>query len=85
MDYCSLDYQDYPTYEGLLSDGVVKLKFFIIFFITSYMLFQNFYGHSPSPYRVNVVLSNMPEFAEDFNCPAGSRLNPPQEERCAVW
>ena len=27
----------------------------------------------------------MTEFVKDFNCPVGPRLNPPQEERCAVW
>ena len=39
--------------------------------------------HADSPFRVNVVLANMPEFARDFNCPVGSRLNP--EKRCIVW
>jgi len=42
-------------------------------------------GHSPPPWRVNVVMSNMPEFARDFGCPVGARMNPPQEERCTVW
>merc|ERR1711974_48570 len=35
--------------------------------------------------RVNTVFSNMPQFAEAFQCPEGSRLNPGQEGRCAVW
>merc|ERR550519_984721 len=39
--------------------------------------------HAAAPWRVNVVLANMPEFARDFNCPVGSRLNP--EKRCIVW
>jgi len=42
-------------------------------------------GHSPAPWRVNVALANQPEFARDFNCPAGSRMNPEPEDRCAVW
>ncbi|CAD6192583.1 unnamed protein product [Caenorhabditis auriculariae] len=39
--------------------------------------------HSPETARVNVVLSNQPEFAEAFKCPAGSPMNPTQ--RCVVW
>jgi predicted metalloendopeptidase len=42
-------------------------------------------GHFPAPWRVNTVFSNQPQFAEAFQCPQGSRLNPGQEERCAVW
>jgi len=45
----------------------------------------SFYGHFPAPWRVNTVFSNLPQFAEAFQCPQGSRLNPGQEERCAVW
>lgn len=42
------------------------------------------HGHFPAPWRVNTVFSNMPEFAEAFQCPLGSRLNP--EKRCPpVW
>ena len=39
-----------------------------------YKLLQSYAGHSPAPWRVNVALSNMPEFAQDFNCPAGIHL-----------
>jgi predicted metalloendopeptidase len=42
-------------------------------------------GHFPAPWRVNTVFSNLPKFAEAFQCPEGSRLNPGQEGRCAVW
>jgi len=42
-------------------------------------------GHSPPPWRVNVVLSNTKEFAQDFNCPVGSKMNPVDEDRCTVW
>ena len=45
---------------------------------------QRISSHAPAPWRVNTVLSNQPEFAEDFNCPAGARLNRP-DERCSVW
>jgi len=41
-------------------------------------------GHYPSPWRVNTVLSNLPEFAKDFGCPPRSPLNPLPEERCDV-
>jgi len=40
-------------------------------------------NHAAPPWRVNTVYSNMPQFAEDFNCPAGAKLNP--ETRCTVW
>ena len=39
--------------------------------------------HAPTPWRVNTVLSNQKNFAEDFECPVGSKLNP--TKRCVVW
>ncbi|KAL1116405.1 hypothetical protein AAG570_004879 [Ranatra chinensis] len=39
--------------------------------------------HSPGEFRVVGPLSNMEEFAEDFKCPVGSKMNPKQ--KCAVW
>jgi endothelin-converting enzyme/putative endopeptidase len=39
--------------------------------------------HSPSRWRVNGVVSNMPEFRQAFSCPAGSALAP--EKTCQVW
>jgi len=39
--------------------------------------------HAPFPWRVNTVLSNQKNFAEDFECPVGSKLNP--TKRCVVW
>ena len=39
--------------------------------------------HSPGIFRVVGTLSNTPEFAEQFHCPQGSRMNP--VEKCDVW
>ncbi|KAJ9123310.1 hypothetical protein QFC22_001509 [Naganishia vaughanmartiniae] len=39
--------------------------------------------HSPNQFRSNGQLSGFKKFAEVFNCPAGSPMNPKQ--RCDVW
>ncbi|PAV86979.1 hypothetical protein WR25_24216 [Diploscapter pachys] len=39
--------------------------------------------HAPEFARTNVVLSNLPEFAEVYSCPKGSNMNP--TDRCSVW
>ncbi|PAV57490.1 hypothetical protein WR25_23617 [Diploscapter pachys] len=39
--------------------------------------------HSPSKYRAIVPLKNRLEFAEAYNCPTGSQMNP--EKKCQVW
>lgn len=39
--------------------------------------------HSPSEFRVNGVVRNLPEFAEAFSCPAGAPLAP--ADRCEIW
>ncbi|RPI08748.1 MAG: M13 family peptidase, partial [Acidobacteriales bacterium] len=39
--------------------------------------------HSPGQYRVNGVVSNMPEFQKAFGCPAGQPMV--RENACRVW
>ena len=39
--------------------------------------------HSPSEFRVIGPFSNRPEFAKDFNCRVGSKMNP--SKKCSVW
>jgi len=36
-------------------------------------------------HRVDGTLRNIPEFAEAFRCPSGSKLNPPPHQRCVLW
>jgi endothelin-converting enzyme/putative endopeptidase len=40
-------------------------------------------GHSPGRQRVNVVVSNMTEFASAFGCPPKAPMAP--EDRCVLW
>lgn len=39
--------------------------------------------HSPGMFRVLGPMSNMKEFAKDFQCPEGSKMNP--KNKCEVW
>ena len=39
--------------------------------------------HSPNEYRINGVVSNMPEFAKAFSCQAGQKMV--REQLCRVW
>jgi putative endopeptidase len=41
--------------------------------------------HSPSRYRINGVVVNMPEFAHAFACKAGQPMVNPPEKVCKVW
>ena len=41
--------------------------------------------HSPSKYRINGVVVNMPEFAHAFSCKAGQPMANPPEKVCKVW
>ncbi|XP_043269935.1 neprilysin-2-like [Venturia canescens] len=49
-------------------------------------LFRDLYllaEHSPPKLRVNVPLSNMPEFSRDFKCSSYSKMN--NVKKCSVW
>jgi predicted metalloendopeptidase len=41
--------------------------------------------HAPARFRVNVPLSNLPEFHEAFACPAGEPMHTPAGDRPAIW
>ncbi|HEU4415039.1 MAG TPA: M13 family metallopeptidase, partial [Candidatus Angelobacter sp.] len=41
--------------------------------------------HSPSKYRINGVVVNMPEFAGAFACKAGQPMVNPPDKLCKVW
>ena len=39
--------------------------------------------HSPEKYRVNGALANFDEFAQTFQCPIGTNMNP--KSKCHFW
>ncbi|KAG9511152.1 Neprilysin-2, partial [Fragariocoptes setiger] len=39
--------------------------------------------HSPAQFRIQGTLSNLPQFAESFNCKLGTPMNP--VKKCSVW
>jgi endothelin-converting enzyme/putative endopeptidase len=41
--------------------------------------------HSPAKYRINGVVTNMPEFAEAFQCKDGSALKKKPQDICRIW
>ncbi|PFH50075.1 hypothetical protein AMATHDRAFT_75830 [Amanita thiersii Skay4041] len=41
--------------------------------------------HSPSRYRVDGTVFNIPEFAKAFHCSNSAKLNPPREKQCIFW
>ncbi|KAG5716301.1 Endothelin-converting enzyme 1 [Termitomyces sp. T112] len=41
--------------------------------------------HSPTRFRVDGTVYNIPEFAQAFNCSKKAKLNPPAEAQCRFW
>jgi putative endopeptidase len=41
--------------------------------------------HSPTHYRCNGPISNMPEFQQAFNIPDGSPMVRPADKRVNIW
>jgi putative endopeptidase len=41
--------------------------------------------HAPGPARVNLTVSNMPEFADAWNCPLSTEMALDEKERCDIW
>ena len=41
--------------------------------------------HAPGPARVNLTVSNMPEFADAWNCPRSTKMVRSEAERCGIW
>lgn len=41
--------------------------------------------HAPGPARVNLTVSNMPQFADAWSCPEDSKLVRDAAERCDIW
>jgi len=41
--------------------------------------------HSPAEYRINGVVTNMPEFKQAFSCKEGQPMTKPAEKVCRVW
>jgi putative endopeptidase len=41
--------------------------------------------HSPGKYRVDGVVSNMPEFGQAFGCTVGQPMSKPKDKACRVW
>jgi endothelin-converting enzyme/putative endopeptidase len=42
-------------------------------------------GHSPSRFRINAPLWNLPAFGEAFSCPKDAAMVRPATSRCVVW
>lgn len=66
--------------------SIVKLTLkFNYFFIMIESIKQQILidAHSPYQFRVKGPLSNLKEFANDFECPKGSPMNP--VAKCEIW
>lgn len=41
------------------------------------------YGGTPAEFRVMGAVMNFQDFANDFDCPVGSHMNP--KDKCTIW
>ncbi|MDD5034329.1 MAG: M13 family metallopeptidase [Methylococcaceae bacterium] len=48
-----------------------------------YLYSRSWYRYPPYSYRVNGPVSNSPEFAQAFQCRAGTKMNP--AKKCQIW
>ena len=82
QDYCLLG-GNFERYDNL--GDLIERYSVILNNVNLFIFIINFQGgvHAASPWRVNTVLSNQKEFAQDFNCPKGAKLNP--VKKCVVW
>lgn len=70
----TIDQQFWLTYASNMCESVPQKL--------AHFLMENA-DHAMSRFRVNGPLQNSPEFARDFQCPVGSRMNP--KVRCGLF
>ncbi|XP_045474805.1 neprilysin-2-like isoform X2 [Harmonia axyridis] len=84
-------YQDYVHENGVETrlpgvDMTPNQIFWVMtgtFLCKKPLLETELFFHANSEYRINYRLRNLPQFAKDFHCPAGSFMNP--EVKCVLY
>ncbi|KAK0169106.1 hypothetical protein PV327_002852 [Microctonus hyperodae] len=76
-----------PGFENYTDDQMFYIAFAGVFCEAATPKFKElrdkYSGHSPGRWRVIGSVSNTKDFAEAFNCPVGSPMNP--EKKCNIW